>query len=162
MNHIIAVHGEGFICNEGGCRNKRFSHKKNLKAHQKQYHQGEYKYQCTETKCKFRTKEKQVYETHKIKKHGQALIENFTCDKCNKKFNAKYLLRKHLTYGMCNVTPNFLCDVCVPTKKFKTSQRLILHNKYVHSKKSQKLKCKICYKIFGSKQTLKKTYPKAL
>ena len=57
---------------------------------------------------------------------------------------------------MCNVKPNFLCDVCVPKKKFKTSQRLILHNKYVHSNKAQKLKCKICYKIFGSKQTLKK------
>ena len=97
-----------------------------------------------------------MYEAHKIKKHGQQVIESFTCDKCSKIFDAKYLLRKHLKYGMCNVTPNFICDVCVPSKKFKTSQRLILHNKYVHSSKSQKLKCKICYKLFGRRENLKR------
>ena len=127
-----------------------------MKAHQKQYHQGEYKYVCQERKCKFKTKEKQVYEAHKIRKHGQQVIESFTCDNCSKKFNAKYLLRKHLKYGMCNVTPNFICDVCVPSKKFKTSQRLILHNKYVHSSKTQKVKCKICYKLFSSRENLKR------
>ena len=84
------------------------------------------------------------------------MIQDFTWDKCKKQFNAKYLLRKHLTYGMCNVKPNFLCDVCIPTKKFKTSQRLILHNKYVHSKKSQKVKYEICYNLFGNKQNFKK------
>ena len=130
---------------------------KNLKAHKKQYHQEEYKYICTERKCKFRTKEKQVYESHKIRKHGQQLTEAFICEKCNKEFNAKYLLRKHLNYAMCDVKANFICDVCIPSKKFKTSQRLIYHTtKYVHSSKAQKLKCKICYKLFGSKENLKR------
>ena len=89
--------------------------KRTWKPTKKQYHQGEYKYVCPERKCKFKIKEKQVYEAHKIKKHGQQVIESFTCDKCSKKFYAKYLLRKHLKYGMCNVTPNFICDVCVPS-----------------------------------------------
>ena len=155
-DHIQSVHGEGYICNEGACTNKKFTQKKNLKAHQKQYHQGEYKYVCQERKCKFKTKEKEVYEAHKIRKYGQQVIESFTCDKCSKKFNAKYLLRKYLKYGMCNVTPNFICDVCVPSKKFKTSQRLILHNKYVHSSKTQKVKCKLCYKLFSSRENLKR------
>ena len=131
-DHIQTVHGPGYICNEGACQNKKFTQLKNLKAHKKQYHQGEYKYIYTERKCKFRTKEKQVYESHKIRKHGQQLIEAFTCEKCNKEFNAKYLLRKHLNYGMCDVKANFICDVCIPSKKFKTSQRLIFHTKYVH------------------------------
>ena len=57
----------------GPCTNKKSTQKKNLKAHKKQYHQGEYKYVCPERKCKFKTKEKQVYEAHKIKKHGNRL-----------------------------------------------------------------------------------------
>ena len=52
--------------------------------------------------------------------------------------------------------PTLFVMFVYPVKSSKTSQRLILHNKYVHSSKSQKVKCKICYKLFGSRENLKR------
>lgn len=90
---------------------KPFGYKKNLKAHIKSKHKGEYLYSCEKDGniiegkvCFYKTNGKAEYKVH-------CLTKKCACSKCGKRFLSKLQLRKHSKHGMCNILKIGLTDI---------------------------------------------------
>lgn len=196
-NHLT-LHSQSsrFQCELCG---KQFMQKHNLEDHLKK-HKGEYKYKCSS--CHKEFIRRSVFKTHMLTHSSEKLIcqhcgklfknlanlsvhikicsgdLKFTCDKCEKKFPIKSLLRRHISIKH-NSEYHFICSVCKKgfgkksdlkthmrshsdTKPFKCSKcsnsykslsNLNQHLK-VHSVNAV-LECDVCGKKFTRQDSLK-------
>lgn len=100
--------------------------------------------------CPFIATEKVV-----TKRHQQTHDKTFSCETCKKKFSLKTTLKLHQTnhrHGIFKLAPTtkFECDICGKSKSSKFY--LLQHMTTQH--RDQKLKCKVCLKIFKYKKIL--------
>ena len=133
--------------NQGKGRSFKFG--KNLKAHIKTKHEGVYQYNCNQ--CDYSTDSKGYYKTHNVKHHG----EQYICNDCGKTFDSQPLLKRHQRHGMCTTFKNFICQICVPTRAFKSHISLIIHIKRFHTGQIPLVLCPKCKKEFASEESLR-------
>ena len=72
-----------------------------------------------------------------------------------KTFYGQPLLKRHQRHGMCTTLKNFICQICVPTKWFKSHLSLVIHIKRFHTGWIPLVPCPKCKKEFASKESLK-------
>ena len=78
-------------------------------------------------------------------------MKEFKCEICEKKFNAKRKLCKHINYNHNNTEKAFYCNICA--KSFQ-AQNITSHNKSVHG--GNCYNCKLCGKSFSNAGNLNK------
>lgn len=167
QNHLV-LHSNSsrFQCELCG---KRFIQKHNLTDHIKK-HKGEYRYKCGV--CQKGFIRRSVFKTH-ISSHGSASLIcqhcgkqfknlgnlsvhikicsgdlKFACDKCDKKFPIRSLLKKHIATRH-NSEYHFICGIC--KKGFGKKSDLRTHMRsHSDSKPFKCSKCNNCYKSLSN------------
>ena len=76
---------------------------------------------------------------------------NLTCDHCDKSFQKKQNLKRHIRTHIKTSTESFSCEIC--DKRFFRKDNMMAHNKS-HQEKSHQ--CSYCKKYFSKKFTLER------
>ena len=97
-----------------------------------------------ETKLTSEDQEKSSMNTTKV-------LQNFICDKCQKHFNKRHRLKRHIKEVHLRIR-NFECEQCKRT--FNNKAHLKTHVELVHEK-LKKFRCEECGWLFGKKVNLK-------
>lgn len=124
--------------------------RKNLKKHMKEKHLNSF-YNCNSCPQSFRSKTKLIshsLEVHSIKM--RVVVENFSCEICNMKFDAKSIYESHRATHFDERPEK--CGIC--NDSFKNIGNLNRHMKYVHAENRDEI-CEICSKSFKNQMALK-------
>ena len=92
---------------------------------------------------------------HNVKHHWEEPEQEFICNDCEKTFDWQPLLKSHQRHGIYTTLKNFTCQICVPTKGFKSHVSLVIHTKRFHTGEIPLVLCPKCYKEFASNESLK-------
>ena len=127
--------------------------KHNLDKHLKAVHLKDTQFDCPSCGKVF-------YDQYDMKKHRLAYCNNinrdfdFTCDKCQRKFDAKIKLQKHMHIAHPSLSKVYKCNLCEMT--FNRDPLLRAHRKNIHETCSRKRHtCLNCHKDFSSSTNLK-------
>ncbi|XP_053674582.1 transcription factor grauzone-like [Anopheles nili] len=142
-HELLHVQEQCHICQ------KMLSNNQSLKVHIAQMHGGDGNQICATCGKVFRTKP--AMERH-IKEHlGIELVERLQCEYCQKWFNGKYNLKKHIRFLHKEEGQVFSCDLCQHVSP--NSRALANHKQRIHVE--EKYECEYCGKRFKRRPNLR-------
>ncbi len=129
---------------------KRFTKKKNVKAHVLTHTDTDTVYSCD--KC-----EKTYKNIHSLTRHKKYIHDNpdaFACDQCDKRFTGQYDLTRHLQRHAGKLERPWVCKIC--RKRFTCKSHVEMHTKthFERPASSDEFKCSICGKQLAHKGSL--------
>ena len=140
--HIMAVHEQVRLkCDE--CE-KKFSNPNSLQVHINTCHKGQ------RAICQYCSKEVSYLKGHIAQHHEQE--KKFSCNKCEKSFQSKYLLRRH-SEVVHEGLKNYKCDKC--SKTFSDAGNMRKHIACVHEN-LKPYQCDDCGKAYGQSNDLRR------
>ena len=95
----------------------------------------------------------QEFDHSLLEDHIAKFHENIICDICQKVFNCKQNMEKHVSFVHGRIGKEYICNIC--TKYFQTKGNLTFHRKALHGG-GKYHKCESCGKSFSAARTLKK------
>ncbi|XP_053674583.1 transcription factor grauzone-like [Anopheles nili] len=147
--HLLTAHLARHVQERCSICEKTLSSSQALKVHIAQVHGEDSNQICATCGKEFRTK--RAMERH-IKEHlGLELNEKVQCHLCEKWFNGKYNLKKHIRFIHIEQGQDFQCDIC--HHKYPNTRALVYHKQRVHVE--EKFECEYCGKRFKRKIYLK-------
>ncbi|XP_054161814.1 zinc finger protein ZFP2-like [Oppia nitens] len=149
INRVSSADGN-YKCTKDNC-SKVFATMKYLKKHISVCHRETYK--CQYNGCHYKTGDKQVYKTHKLK-HSNKKSVNCDYNDCNAVFNTQLKLKSHKLRKHADQYPDIPWLKCPHTGcTFKSKSNLAMSD---HNKRHTKpYKCDECGISFGSSSNLK-------
>ena len=152
--HMLNVHQGG---NKSTCEhcNKVYKSHKTLLRHTREVHENRRSHKCDICEETFKRPvhlTEHVANAHQLENQSQVgnkVPEDLKCEACNESFNTRSEFKEHVK-RVHERRKTQSCNVC--SKTFMPSS-LYLHLRNVH--KSSTFKCKICEKVFSSKNYLK-------
>ena len=123
---------------------KKFSNPNSLQVHINTCHKGQ------RAICQYCSKEVSYLKGHIAQHHEQE--KKFSCNKCEKSFQSKYLLRRH-SEVVHEGLKNYKCDKC--SKTFSDAGNMRKHIACVHEN-LKPYQCDDCGKAYGQSNDLRR------